>query len=547
MTTLMSFILDTLLPHVNDPDNAKLWLPQLLANMKDSNGNPVLPVQAAEQDIGALTGPNGTFLADAFASNWSVFNNPQSATPDPQSQFPVLTLYNVSIDGLQNVTAQPSAAAPTVAGYGINVPLLFGQYSGTVQQLSMPALSISGGYKMSQALTITGNGPTSWTGEGDFEAVFTDCMMTASATVTVSGLGAARTVDIAVTSLAMTGTTGQGSLPTLTFPPDKFTIEGDINPAAKPGLISLIMNVLTDPQGAGAMIEAMNTMLNSADNLASINSMLGGKSSDLMSGIFGPLPASGMPDDDSGQAAATPVDLFLFDRMRLAINQSDSSWYLPWQLASSTDPVLEPYQNSSIEVPDQTAGGLKYTSIVLTDLKVAGASNAQAPLGEAILATPQITIALDFGTLGAGPNRAVQRQGSPVEMPVPPAPPVTATAGFTLTQQGISPVTLVGDLTATISHLTGAVELTPSGRNVSELLLTVTGIRTSLNQAAVTLTVALTPPDSLLQQIIAKLFLKPAVQSSISTALNKALSGQESQLSQQFTQIARAAITGQLG
>lgn len=63
MSTLMSFFLDTLQPCLNDPDNAKLWLPKQLAEMQGGDGNPVLPVHADEQDLGYLTGDNGNYIA----------------------------------------------------------------------------------------------------------------------------------------------------------------------------------------------------------------------------------------------------------------------------------------------------------------------------------------------------------------------------------------------------------------------------------------------------------------------------------------------------
>ena len=46
MSSLMSFILDSLQPRLNDPANTKLWLPRLLTEMSDEGGNPLLPIRS---------------------------------------------------------------------------------------------------------------------------------------------------------------------------------------------------------------------------------------------------------------------------------------------------------------------------------------------------------------------------------------------------------------------------------------------------------------------------------------------------------------------
>ncbi|TFF14442.1 hypothetical protein EXW72_04460 [Pseudomonas sp. BCA14] len=542
MSTLMSFFLDTLQPCLNDPANAKLWLPRQLAQMNGSDGHLVLPLHADQQDLGYLTGDNGSYIAEQFAENWSIVNQ-QDCVPDPNKQYPHLSLSAIQVDGLQNIFVNPSASTLTGQGYSISLPLLFNYYNASSGQKDLPQLTMSGNYHIDQSLLI-GDAPNTSTtdiiGTGAFSVVFSESMLNAQASLTIEGSAAMRSLAIAVSELQVTGV--QGGPVKLNF--TQLTLDGDFT--GKDQLIETIKDALNDPEGQAAMVGTLSNMLNSPSNLQSVNNMLGTQTESLMSSVFGPLPAQGMPGDDSGQDAASPVDLFLFDRMRVALNEADSNWYLPWQLASSSDPVLEPYSNPQVNVPDQTLGGLKYTNIQLTNLTLTGGSNAQAPLAAVTLSTPRIAATLNFGGLAQGPVRQLDRPGPPVRQPVPPAPPLKVNAGFSLIQQGIKPVPLVGTLTATLVNLQSALTITPSGADVNDLTLTISDISARLDSAQIGVSVTLTPHDAALEQIIGRLFQKPEVQSQIANALNNALSAQAPQLSEEFSQIARKAILNQL-
>lgn len=542
MSTLMSFFLDTLQPCLNDPDNAKLWLPRQLAEMKGGDGNLVLPVHADQQDLGYLTGDNGSYIAQRFANVWSLMND-EDAVPDPNKPYPYLSLSAVLVDGLQNIFVNPSSSTLTGQGYSITLPLLFNYYNGPSGQTKLPQLTMSGNYRIDQSLQIGDAPDTSTTdiiGTGAFTVAFSECMLNAQVSVTIEGSAATRSLAIGVSDLKITDVKG-GSI-TLNF--TQLTLDGDLT--GKDELIELIRQALSASQGQAAMVGALSNMLNSPSNLQSVNDMLGTQAENLMSSVFGPLPSQGLPSDDSGQDAASPVDLFLFDRTRVALNEANSNWYLPWQLACSSDPVLEPYSNPQIDIPDQTYGGLKYTNIQLTKLTLTGGSNAQAPLSAVTLSTPRIAATLSFGALAQGPVRQLDRPGPTVSQPVPPAPPLTVNAGFSLTQQGFKPLPLQGTLTATLVNLQSSLTITPSGADVNALTLTISDISAQLDSAQIDVSVTLTPRDTALEQIIGRLFQKPEVQSQIAKALNNALSAQAPQLSEEFSQIARKAILNQL-
>lgn len=542
MSTLMSFFLDTLQPCLNDPNNAKLWLPGQLVQMKGGDGNLVLPVHADQQDLGYLTGSNGDYLAEQFAENWSIVNQ-EDSVPDPKKPDPHLKLSSVLVDGLQNLFVNPASSTITRQGYSITLPLLFNYYNGASRPTDLPPLTMSGNYHIDQSLLI-GDAPNTSTtdivGSGTFTVVFSECMLTAKIGVSIEGAGATRSLAFAVSELLVTGV--QDNPVSLNF--KQLTLDGDF--VGKDQLIESIREALNSSEGQAAMVGALSSMLNLPSNLQSVNDMLGTQAENLMSSVFGPLPTQGLPNDDSGQDAASSVDLFLFDRTRVALNEANSNWYLPWQLACSSDPVLEPYSNPQIDVPDQTYGGLKYTNIQLTKLTLSGSSNAQAPLSAVTLSTPRIAATLSFGALAEGPVRQLDRPGPTVSQPVPPAPPLTVNAGFSLTQQGLKPVLLQGTLTATVVNLQSSLTITPSGADVNALTLTISDISANLDSAQIDVSVTLTPHDASLEQIIGRLFQKPEVQSQIAKALNDALSAQAPQLSEEFSQIARKAILNQL-
>ncbi|MFN3945401.1 MAG: hypothetical protein ACK4K7_10770 [Allosphingosinicella sp.] len=541
MTTLMGFILNTVQPRVNDPANTRMWLPALLMQLRNDDGSPTLPIHAGRQDLGALTGTNGGFVADTFNSVYSIMNQVDTK-PDPDAMFPLLTLPNVTLDGLQNMKLADTSNQPTPDGYVVHIDLAFDAYQGEVGGNPMPPLTFSGRYEIEQKLEVIATGEkVTITGHGSFTVVVTDCKLVATAGATISGTGAGRVNTIAVSALEIVGTSPTG--PALNF--TNLTLDDDLPQKAQ--LMATIQDALSDPQAAGAFLSAINEMLSAQENLESVNRLLSDKTTGVLDGIFGPLPASGLPVDGPDQKALTPVDQFLFDRVRLSLADPGSSWFLPLQLASSDDPVLEPYSNPQVDVPDQTIKGLVYSGIVLTDVLLAGASNAAAPLDQTILATTSFSTRVALGSLPEGPAHQVPRQGGSVSMPVPPAPPLTFSARFSLVQQGFKPVPLKGTLVATIENVFVNLTMTPSGADVDHLTMTMSQVSADVSAARIAPSVSLDPPNGPLEQILDALFAKSDVQQQVLAALNTALAEQQGAISEQFTQIARNAILSQLG
>lgn len=547
MTTLMGFILNTVKPRVNDPARPTMWLPALLTGMRHDDGTPVLPIHAVAQDLGQIQGQGGGYIADRFASIYSILNECE-AVPDPDRPLPLLRLPDVLLDGLQNMQPAASPDTPQADGYQVKIDCNFGCYTGVVQGITMGPLTISGRYHIDQWLQLSPatpgaspGAPQLISGDGNFSVTLTASKLVAGVLATVTGAGSARQNAITVQSLDLAGT--GGGAPQLNV--DSLTLDQDL--PQKDALMDVIAQALGQPEGVQAMVGSVAAMLNAPDNLASVNALVSDKTAGVIDGIFGRLDPSGLPASDAGQAALTALDQYLFDRMRVALNAPGSSWFLPWQLASSDNPVLDPYTDASVAVPDQTIKGLKYTNIVLTGLVLAGGANAVAPIDQTILDGNAFSSRITLGVLPAGAARQVPRPGGAVSMPVPPGPPVTFGAAFTLVQQGFKPVPLTGRLDATIANVYAPLAMRATGADADALTLTVTAASADLSAARIVPHVALDPRDSTLEQIIDALFAKPEVQQQVLAALNAALVQQQGAISDQFTQIARTAILSQLG
>lgn len=560
--SLMSFILDTLQPRVNDSANSRMWLPAQLAGMTDSDNNPVLPISATNQQLGAITGSAGQQVASDFASTYATFvgaSEPYTvgAEPDPSAPLPTFAFPQLQILGLENLEAEAHPPVPNAGGYDVTLELAFGAYSGTVNGIVMHPLSLTGQYDINQALLYgnAANPPSSWTstllhGTGQITIVLTACKMLASAAASISGTGDTRTVQVTVNSLQLVGVDASGKADPSVEPVvnvTNLTLDADLG-GAEQGLIAIIENALQQPEASAALTQEVNALLGASDNLGSINQLLAARTDGVLDAILGPVAAGGLPDD-TGQKAATAVDLYLFDRIRLALNDEGSSWFLPLQLASSVDPVIDPYVNSEIDVPDQTIMGLKYSGIVLTDVVLAGASNTAMPVPATMLNMGPITTTLTLGKLAGGPVRTVQRGTKTVQMAVPPVPPINFGANFTITQNGITQLTLTGALAVGIAGATAILTITPAGTSVDDLTITLSQATASLAASTTTVSVSLNPPNdnSGLQQLIQMLFSKPQVQNQILSVLNETLAKQAGDLSDQLSQIARNAIISNLG
>ena len=274
-----------------------------------------------------------------------------------------------------------------------------------------------------------------------------------------------------------------------------------------------------------SLLSTVADMLNAPDNLDSMSSALSKNVSNSLDELFSRVPEHGLPSDSHNQQGATMLDVYLFDRLRVALNQSDSVWYLPRLLSDSTDPVLEPYHHDQVVIPDQTIAGLEYTNIELNNLYVAGLSNAFMPLEKCVLTSPVMAIEVLFGVLPEG--NTVFRQA--LHSGLPPAPPVKITTRLSLTQQGVLPVDLKGDVHAALHNCHMNMNVSVSGEDVSDLDVTINALNFVWGSEPVEFNVALQPRNSILESMLQKMLLKPEIQDPLKAQLANALTTQRSE------------------
>lgn len=535
MSTLMSFIHDSLQPRLNDPANSRLWLPRLLVEMTDEDGGEVLPIRSDVQDLGFMQGEHGGYVAERFVQTWSIMNQ-KEAVADPQRPYPALTLSDVELDGLQNLLVQHVHSQPTLPGYDANLKLLPNHYPDPTQGLEMPPLCLKGRYQIDQSLWVEDSYRTVITGIGTFNATFSNCVVNAQVALETSGSPEQRKPVVTLASLTISAIAGDH--PTLLF--DDLSLEGDLEQSAQ--LIMFIKQALNAPDGQLSMLGTVTEMLNAPGNLSSISSSLSEYLGGSLDNLFSVMPEHGLPTDSDHQQGATALDVYFFDRLRVALNQSDSDWYLPLLLSNSKDPILEPYTHEQLLIPDQTLAGLTYTDIELNDLKVVGFSNAIAPLASGILTSPDIAMVIAFGLLPEGTTLTEQV----LTLAIPPAPPVKLYTHISLIQQGITPVPLKGYVHASLLDCSLPLVLTVSGHDVSDLELTLNELGFLWGSEPVDFQVELEPRNSVLESMIVKMLVRPDVQNTIKDQLASAIADQRAEMSSNFTRMARANLINKL-
>ncbi|GKT25357.1 hypothetical protein [Acidovorax sp. SUPP3334] len=169
---LFHFVYDTLMQKANDnaPNNS-LFLPVALSGMKDSNGNPYLPLKGTQWDLDNIGGAQD--ISADMATSWfqalfplvgqlSVLTNPtlpvtqqmvndaKAAVTYIMSQHlnvipypgvgPDLDVSSIEIQGLANiqVSGQPPAVTTSNAGYTADITLNLNAYPSTGQAWNQP-------------------------------------------------------------------------------------------------------------------------------------------------------------------------------------------------------------------------------------------------------------------------------------------------------------------------------------------------------------------------------------------------------------------------
>ncbi|MEM9556470.1 MAG: hypothetical protein AAGC60_19590 [Acidobacteriota bacterium] len=549
---LFGFVFNTLLPRVNDPKNA-LFLPSALYGLDDPS---IKPLRADSWDLGAIEGRPGGTIGGSIADGWWQAEIGPKYKHDPEelkkhqaifSAWPKLSLSHLEIEGLWNVLVQPlTSVSQPGTGYLAVIPIEFGHYSETEEGLPMPQIHVNGHFSLPQKVCSTASGPTprqpapeacdGWqsatlVGRGTFEIEITELFIDATVKIGVDGAGAGRTLVVEVDQLAVRGAPA-GTLPTLAVEAIKIDTK------------SLLGPLIWEPQAKkaietsrAAFFESFSSTLNQEDNKRQIQTLLTTRLGQALDKVLGSAP----PADDGGQHAPNPVDQYLFDRVRAALNDPSSEFYTPTAVLRFDSPKLEPYQpNAPIALGKQWLGPIELENIELQGPedhtkgpRITGFANAVVP-GDTLV----------FHESGSTSARiAVSTLTSPP--PHVPPPPLELAAYFVVVPSGMP--NLPGSIWIHVTASTVDIHLTASGGALADLEVTFASmVLSAANDAILVAKLQLPGADPAIVAQIKALMSTDSVKEKILSGINGEAHDHLAEISQAVTKNLKKLIAQKL-
>jgi hypothetical protein len=550
---LFGFIFNTLRPRVNDPRNAKFWLPKKLQDLdKPHGGGKMLPIQGTDWKLGNITGTTGSTFQKVITDQWWLGavglkhrGDPEMANHQPiacpADPWPQLALPEATIDGLENLwlLPDPDISQPGT-GYHCVITFQCGYYQGQGDLPTLSQLRVVGKYALTQCVcsapaTQAGEpSPTAcddWVpraairGLGDLTVTLTDVFIDAALTMTVVGSGPGRTLQVAVDTITVRGPE-PGQLPNLVV--DNLTVETQWEWMANAIWLPQAKRAIESPDGTRGLIDNLDASLNESDNRTKLGAQLTAQINTSTERILGTIGSGGLPSD-AGQQASNPVDQYFFDRLRVAVNAPDSGYYLPKVVSCSNDPPLEPYDAGTITLGDQAVEGIPFQNCRCMDVTITGFSNVLGPANQLILTPAQIDATLNLSTIG-----------SPTIAHVP-KPPLTITGIFSFEAEGMPAMT--GGLTITVIPSRVRAMVQTAGQDLDQLVLTFEKLELQAEFNALTISVDI---DSMFKSLIDQVVNRDDIKSKILGSINARLSQHLGGISQSATRGVRTSITSAL-
>jgi hypothetical protein len=548
-TGLLHFVYNTLCPRLNNPQN-HLFLPKQLNDLQNPNGGgKLLPMTGTDWNIGAITGQEGHSLAVIIANAWwtQFTRNPdaknRTGIPCPDNQWPQFAFPEVTVNGLSNVRILPDlTVVPTQGGYQITVTLHFGDYQGEVGGIAMEAVQLTGKYSLKQSVCSAPedqpNACDHWKsddleGDGQFTATFKDVFMDATLTLQVAGQGGQRSLQVTVDSLKLHGQQ-ESEFPTYTI--DNLTVDNTSAIfSANHVWIPAAKKALQAPDGEKAIMQNLTDMLNQEQNRQSIAKSLTEQAATLLDNALGKL--SNLPDVAQTEVT-NAFDQYLYDRLRGALNDSNSNFYLPKAVFRFSNPQLEPYSIQNMDLGPQSMGGLDFTSVTLTSGVVHGFSNLQLAPEQLLFDGADAHLnKLEVSALNPPPQVTVNGSNQQV-----PSPPLKAEGQFALTADGVDGP-LTGGYTITIQHSNLQAVLHFAGQSVEDLQITCTQLGFQASTGDVQIHISI---DSDFEDLINAIFNQDSIKSKLIAGLNDQAQKSLSDISQFMTDDVKKYLTSQL-
>lgn len=549
--SLLPFILNTA-KNTTDTPQSRYFLPDVLASIKGENSQgKLLPIEETRWPIGAISGVPGQTITTAFQNNWMTYLEKvkgisldgQEAIAQPGSLYPVLVLGGVKnkkieIIGLQNayVTAV-RVNSFTEKHYLLTISLQFSYWNSSNGQADIPALMIKSPYSMTQNLcladteskTCNGNAQTDINGGGDVTVNINNGFVDADICVSVNGSGDSRSLNVDVKKLVLRGT-DPGSDPQLDIV--NLTINASVSSFLRNIWEESAKKAISSPDGSHGIFSQVGKALNDCNNLSKISDSITRELSALLDELLGQV--KGDLPDDQGQRSDNAVDQYIFDRIRYALNDQKSNWYLAKILCNLSDPSIEPYNIKKIDLPDLPVEGITFKNVYFSEVKIKGIANIEALAKTMILYPEKMTLIASLGVLNPVPDIGCKSGTIPL-------PPSIINGSFNATAETLK---LKADFSVTLSSADLNLSTAASGENVDKLVVNIKSMEVSiadLKNMKIDVNI-----QSAFKGMVNAVVNKPAFKTNIINKINTALSNDLNRISQAVTQYAKTMINEQI-
>jgi hypothetical protein len=546
MTTLLGFAFNTAQERVNLPQldgktNAN-FLPTLLLEIDDPEhaGQKLLPLSVKGWDVGTISGNQGRTISEPIATWYGNYLMSEKgldpsttvAIANPDHPDPSLSLSNVKVVALENAFLMPNPLIQSSeSGYLMTFSLAANGFD------DLPRLRLRGEFLLTQDVCMRdpdapydvdrcGGYSTSIDGTGKFSVAVNDALIDIQLFLSTTSADPHRGLRLEIRSLAVRGSNRAN-------PEFAVTIES-IDKAPK-GLekiwVKLAQDAFSSPEAKASVLNNFASMLNAPDTRQGLAQKARQQVSSTLDKILGPVPAAGLPDD-SHQIERNPLDLYLIDRLRVALSDPTSGWYLPLMLAKNKSPTLEPYAADVVDLGALTISGLPWDANTLNHVVVTALSNNLAPPDQILCNGNVVQVTSNQGTISSPP-------------PGVAAGPLKLAGSFSVRPQGLQPIT--GTFQTVIENSRLDIVGSASGDRVETLEITLSQLALKLDNEHMVTTLQVTS-DSGLASLAASMVNSAKVKTLIRDQLTQKLAAPDTlaSLSGTVTKLARAAIVAQL-
>ncbi|MFE2438390.1 hypothetical protein [Streptomyces sp. NPDC059409] len=584
-TALVNFVYTTMKKRLNNP-GSRYWLPTLLKEVKAPDGGTLNPLRAAEWKLGAIGGEKGAWAGDHIADTWWIavgdaFDvaqeredvsedlpedlNAFTARRSEANPLPTLSFSSVEIHHLPNAAVgELTGLTEDSDGYRGSVRITLGAHA-FGEWKDRDQIRIKSRYLLRQEVVAADDpddgstGPlpptttvvrglegVSWPkqvveGRGTLELTARDLAFDVQVALHVSGKGSGRTLAARVDSISLAA----GVTPTFSLAKEDLTIEDEWT---DPGLIEhwkqAALEAVNSPDAGKELRAAMEAALSDPGQRDEFSMVVTQQLAAALDGVLGPVSTGALPVEGSDTGTG-PVEQYLFDRVRHAVNSPASSFYPPAVIHSLDDPGLVPYLIPLLDLGPQSVEDIELSSVRLHDVTVHGLPNLLIPPQDARLTADGIDLTLRLGRITGRPEIPGTRgsDGAPLRVP---EPPLALTGRF----EAVFPPSgededdvLSGTFTASLRRPSLAAGLVFGGADADALEISLCSLDLELTPEE--LTVDVTTGD-LFREVIRSLFDSAQVKTVLLRGIRERTAARKDEIAAGLSTAARGIIAAHL-